>query len=75
VAQLEGCARAGHFAPGSMGPKIDAVLHFLRSGGSEAIICSCDSLCDAVEGTTGTHILPAREAGEPTESREHELAA
>jgi carbamate kinase len=75
AAQLEAYARAGHFAPGSMGPKIEAVLNFLRHGGSEAIICSCDSLCEAVEGTSGTHVTPAIEAAEPPESREQELAA
>ena len=60
AAQLEEYARAGHFAAGSMGPKIQAVLRFLRNGGREAIICSCESLCDAVEGTAGTHIVPVR---------------
>jgi carbamate kinase len=75
AAQLGAYARAGHFAPGSMGPKIEAVLNFLRNGGTEAIICSCDSLCAAVEGTSGTHILPACETVPPAESREHELAA
>lgn len=61
TAQLEAYAREGHFAAGSMGPKIQAVLRFLRNGGREAIICSCESLCDAVEGTAGTHIVPVRE--------------
>jgi len=59
--QLENHARAGHFSPGSMGPKVEAVLQFLRSGGKEAIITSCDRLCTAVEGEDGTHILPDRD--------------
>jgi len=63
--KLEEYARAGHFAPGSMGPKIEAVSQFLRSGGREAIICSCESLCDAVEGTAGTHIIPVQEKVPP----------
>jgi len=80
--QLERYARAGQFAPGSMGPKVESVLQFLRAGGSEAIIASVDNLCAAVAGTAGTHVFPAREfvgpgtageresAGNRTESRE-----
>jgi len=41
------------------------VSQFLRSGGREAIICSCESLCDAVEGTAGTHIIPVQEKVPP----------
>ncbi len=56
-AQLAAYARAGHFPPGNMGPKIESVLRFLRAGGTEAIITSCDSLCAAVAGKAGTHIV------------------
>jgi carbamate kinase len=68
--QLENFARAGHFAPGSMGPKVESVLQFLRGGGTEAIIASCEDLCAAVEGTSGTHVFLEEErvrttAGEP----------
>jgi len=73
--QLEAHALAGHFATGSMGPKVNAALQFLREGGREAIICSCDSLCTAVEGLTGTHILPSQERKEPVLTPEHVLAA
>ena len=59
--QLERYARAGHFAPGSMGPKVESVLEFLRAGGTEAIIASVDDLCAGVAGTTGTHVRPAAE--------------
>ncbi len=31
VSQLEEYHRAGHFPPGNMGPKIESVIHFLRS--------------------------------------------
>ena len=48
----------GHFPPGNMGPKVESVLRFLRTGGKEAIITSCEHLGQAVEGTTGTHVLP-----------------
>ena len=61
-AELEEYAKAGHFPPGNMGPKIESVLRFLRAGGKEAIITSCENLCDAVvasqsEGSAGTHIF------------------
>jgi len=41
-----------------MGPKIESVLRFLRDGGKEAIITSCENLCQAVLGSAGTHIFP-----------------
>lgn len=55
--ELEKYARAGHFPPGNMGPKIESVLRFLRNGGEEAIITSCENLCRAVAGSAGTHVL------------------
>lgn len=58
--ELEEYAQAGHFPPGNMGPKIESVLRFLRQGGKEAIITSCENLCQAVEGCGGTHIFPDR---------------
>ncbi|HTW31790.1 MAG TPA: carbamate kinase [Candidatus Sulfotelmatobacter sp.] len=56
--QLEHYARAGHFPPGNMGPKIESVLRFLAHGGKEAIITSCEKLCQSVIGSEGTHIFP-----------------
>jgi carbamate kinase len=58
TAELEEYARAGHFPAGNMGPKIESVLRFLHSGGKEAIITSCENLCQAVAGSAGTHIFP-----------------
>lgn len=46
----------GHFAPGSMLPKIEAALGFLDRGGKEAIITSPESLGRAITGESGTHI-------------------
>jgi carbamate kinase len=54
---LERYANAGHFPPGNMGPKIESVLRFLRHGGKEAIITSCQNLCQSVGGSTGTHVF------------------
>ncbi len=47
----------GHFAPGSMGPKIEAAIQFLRSGGKKAIITSLDCLESAIKGEAGTEII------------------
>ncbi|MGC9195257.1 MAG: carbamate kinase [Syntrophobacteraceae bacterium] len=47
----------GFFSPGSMGPKVEAALQFLKSGGSRAVICSIDSIEKAVAGEAGTEII------------------
>jgi carbamate kinase len=47
----------GHFPPGSMGPKIEAAIHFLEQGGRRALITDPDSLPRAMEGSAGTHII------------------
>jgi len=73
VSQLEEYRRAGHFPPGNMGPKIESVIHFLRSGGKEAVITSFELLCEAVSGQAGTRIVP--EAAPGRESAEQELEA
>ena len=48
----------GHFKAGSMGPKVDAAMGFVERGGERAIITSLDKAADALEGRTGTHIVP-----------------
>jgi len=48
----------GHFPPGSMGPKIKAVIKFLEEGGKEALITSPENLARALRGETGTRITP-----------------
>lgn len=45
-----------HFAPGSMEPKIRAVVDFLEGGGREAIITNPNNLERAMAGETGTRI-------------------
>ena len=49
--------RQGHFPPGSMGPKIQAVINFLESGGERAIITSIEKIKEALEGNAGTHFF------------------
>ncbi len=46
----------GHFKPGSMKPKIEAIIHFLENGGEKAIITSPENLLRAVNGEAGTTI-------------------
>lgn len=48
----------GHFAPGSMGPKIRAIIKFLEEGGKEALITSPENIERALMGETGTRIVP-----------------
>lgn len=50
--------KQGQFPPGSMGPKIEAALRYLHSGGEKVIITSPERLLDAVDGKAGTHIVP-----------------
>jgi carbamate kinase len=57
VSELKQYMLQNQFAPGSMLPKIQAVIEFLERGGKKAIITSPDLLEDAVAGKTGTHIL------------------
>jgi carbamate kinase len=47
----------GHFPPGSMGPKIEAVIHFLEAGGKRALITDPQTLPDAMQGHGGTHFI------------------
>jgi carbamate kinase len=47
----------GHFPQGSMGPKVEACLEFLRSGGKRAIISSLEAIEAAVEGKAGTELV------------------
>jgi carbamate kinase len=48
----------GHFARGSMLPKIEACVEFVQEGGPMAIITNPANLAEAVAGKTGTQILP-----------------
>jgi carbamate kinase len=46
----------GHFAKGSMQPKIEAVIAFLESGGQQALITNPENIARALAGHTGTWI-------------------
>jgi carbamate kinase len=46
----------GQFPRGSMGPKIEAAIQFLESGGKEVIIARPEEMVEAMEGKAGTRI-------------------
>mgnify|MGYP005844995811 CR=1 FL=1 len=58
LAEARAYLAEGHFAPGSMAPKIEAVVQFLESGGPQALITDPDSIGDALQGKAGTWIVP-----------------
>ncbi len=49
---------AGHFARGSMYPKIEAAIDFVHSGGPRAIITNPANITRALRHETGTRIIP-----------------
>lgn len=57
TAEAERHLQEGQFPPGSMGPKIEAAIDFVRRGGEEAIITSIDQMSAAIAGKTGTRII------------------
>lgn len=53
-AQLREYAQAGQFGSGSMGPKVEAILGFVDSGGARGVITALDRIADGVNGSFGT---------------------
>jgi len=58
VAEAEAYLAEGHFAKGSMLPKIQAILRFLKNGGKQALITNPENISRALKGETGTWIVP-----------------
>ncbi len=58
VAEAKQYIEEGHFAPGSMLPKIQAIIKYLENGGKKALITDPENIGNALEGKTGTWILP-----------------
>jgi len=56
VAELREMLADGQFPPGSMGPKVRAVIDFLEGGGEMAIICRPEAVHEALAGRAGTRI-------------------
>ena len=57
VAEAKRYLAEGHFAPGSMKPKIEAVVEFLETGGKQALITDPPHLLAALEGRAGTWVV------------------
>jgi carbamate kinase len=51
-------AEGTHFAKGSMAPKIEAIVKFLEAGGKHALITDPQNIGKALNGETGTWIIP-----------------
>ncbi len=58
VAEAKQYMAEGHFAKGSMLPKIQAIIRFLESGGKQALITNPENIGRALRRETGTWILP-----------------
>jgi carbamate kinase len=58
VTHLRALAGEGHFASGSMGPKVDAACRFVEAGGQYAVITSLEHIVDAVAAHAGTVVVP-----------------
>jgi carbamate kinase len=57
--EAEELLAAGEFGAGSMGPKVEAAVHFVRAGGSRAVIADLDDPSAALRGEAGTEIVAA----------------
>jgi carbamate kinase len=58
LAEAQQYITEGHFAAGSMLPKIEAAVEFIKMGGPQAIITDPPNLARALRGETGTRIVP-----------------
>jgi len=58
LAEAKRYMEEGHFAKGSMLPKIQAIIWFLEGGGKEALITNPANIARALRGETGTRLIP-----------------
>lgn len=58
VAEAKQFLKEGHFAPGSMQPKMEAIVRFLENGGRKALVTDPPNIKRALAGETGTWIVP-----------------
>ncbi|MRS05182.1 carbamate kinase [bacterium] len=57
LAEAKQYIEEGHFAKGSMLPKIQAIVKFLENGGKKALITNPENIGRALRGETGTWIV------------------
>jgi carbamate kinase len=58
VNEAEKYIAEGHFAPGSMLPKMQAIVKFIKETGKKALITDPPNMQRALKGETGTWIVP-----------------
>jgi len=58
IEEAERYMAEGHFPPGSMGPKVQAAVNFLKGGGECVFIAAIDKVWETIAGKTGTRIVP-----------------
>jgi carbamate kinase len=58
VSEAKQYLEEGHFAEGSMAPKVRAIIRYLEAGGKKAIVTDPAHIMEALNGKTGTHIIP-----------------
>lgn len=58
VGDAETLLDQGQFPAGSMGPKVESAVRFIRAGGKRAIITSLEKATMAIDGGAGTTIRP-----------------
>lgn len=58
LAEAKAYMEQGHFAKGSMEPKVQAIINYLEAGGKEALVTNPDNIERALAGETGTRIVP-----------------
>ena len=56
VAELKKYFQEGHFPPGSMGPKIRAIINFMENGGERAYISLTPKYKQTINGEAGTTV-------------------
>ena len=64
-AELRALQRAGIFAAGSMGPKVEAVACFVEQGGARAAIGELADPLGVVEGRVGTQVVAGGQGNAP----------
>jgi carbamate kinase len=57
LSELKAHQAAGHFAKGSMGPKIEAAIRHVEAGGRRAVIGHLERALGALKGESGTHVV------------------
>ena len=57
LAEMEQYVQEGHFPAGSMGPKVESMIEFLKATGNRGVICHLADIEKAVAGEAGTEIV------------------